>query len=251
MVSERTAEAFSEWGVFTLMAEIWSWYHRKVSLSLVCYCYLNHSSRFQLVAYSFYQVRFSNAQTNFFLIPNIYNIPASGGRIKNIITHPDVCPAPNTWHYVVQMCRGSLPFSFLPLVESCDGYPLHISVVLCPLLPMLLFNTWLCIWVSRGMLASVFYRGSKRWEGLLQIFLAPCWEDSQCLNSAQPFLLRASWYPSTRVGVHVNATPSPPYLQNWGLHFWITFPKKGKSNIFVTSFYVPWDERSLSGFFGC
>lgn len=51
-----------------------------------------------------------------------------------MITHPDVCPAPNTWHYVVQTCQGLAPF-FILLVELYDNNPLHISVLLRPFLP--------------------------------------------------------------------------------------------------------------------
>lgn len=72
----------SDLGTLALKIEIQNCYDRKVSLNLVCYCSLKHSTSIQLIAYSFHQVPFSNAQSNFSLIPNIYNIPTSGGRIK-------------------------------------------------------------------------------------------------------------------------------------------------------------------------
>lgn len=70
-----------------------------------------------------------------------------------------------------------------------------------------------------------------------------------CQLPTEPFL-RASRFHSICGGVRINATPSPQYLQNCGLHFRIIFPTQGKTNIFVIEFYIPQDQRSLYGFFG-
>lgn len=82
IVAKRTAEASFWFGGLCPYGRSTKLGDRKVDVSLPCYCSLKHSAGIQLTVYSVYQTPFSNAQSNFLLIPNIYNIPTSGGRIK-------------------------------------------------------------------------------------------------------------------------------------------------------------------------
>lgn len=65
------------------------------------------------------------SKSNFLLIPSISSIPTSGGRIKNVITDPDVGPAP-TPGMMSKCARDCLAFLHFILVGSCDHNMLYI-----------------------------------------------------------------------------------------------------------------------------